>query len=83
MFYGDSNGIHRFGFTVGRGNNRNKFPKVPSDEGRKLMDSGVFGTYDWRKPKPTGLARRLLDRELGLGGKPSQKINQGLMAQVP
>ncbi|GAB1312265.1 WD40-repeat-containing domain protein [Madurella fahalii] len=81
VFHGDSDGIHRLRFSVGRGANRNKFPKVPSDEGRKLMESGAFGTYDWREHNRKGLARRLLDRELGLGGRSGQKINQGLMAQ--
>ncbi|KXX80884.1 LEC14B protein [Madurella mycetomatis] len=81
IFYGDSDGIHRFSLSVGTGANRDKFPKVPSDEGRKLMESGAFGMYDWRKPNRKGVARRLLDRELGLGGKLGQKMNQGLMAQ--
>jgi WD repeat-containing protein 23 len=58
------------------------FPKVPSDEGRKLMESGVFGTSDRREPNRKTLARRILDRELGLCDLPSQKVNQGLMAQV-
>ncbi|KAK4246693.1 WD40-repeat-containing domain protein [Corynascus novoguineensis] len=64
-----------------RSRNR-RFPKVPSNEGRKLMDSGVFGTYDRRMPARKALARRLLDRELGLGGWTGQKVNQGLMAQA-
>ena len=59
-----------------------RFPKVPSDEGRKLMESGVFGTSDRREPTRKTLARRILDRELGLCDLPSQKVNQGLMAQV-
>ncbi|KAL2161317.1 hypothetical protein VTH06DRAFT_8538 [Thermothelomyces fergusii] len=59
-----------------------RFPKVPSEEGRKLMDSGVFGAYDRRMPARKTLARRLLDRELGLNGSTGQKVNQGLMAQA-
>ncbi|EAQ89814.1 hypothetical protein CHGG_06433 [Chaetomium globosum CBS 148.51] len=58
-----------------------QFPKVPSEEGRKLMDSGVFGAFDRRVPNRKALARRLLDRELGERGWPGQKVNQGLMAQ--
>ncbi|KAK0628659.1 WD40-repeat-containing domain protein [Bombardia bombarda] len=61
--------------------NPNRFPKVPSEEGRKLMESGVFGAFDTREPDRKGLARRILDRELGLGGKSGRKTNQGLMAQ--
>ncbi|KAK1003335.1 hypothetical protein LTR54_007849 [Friedmanniomyces endolithicus] len=58
-----------------------RYPKIPSEEGRKLMDSGTFGTNDRCDhtacghpiPQPTlrkrrKLAHRMLDRELGLGG---------------
>ncbi|KAI1436909.1 WD40-repeat-containing domain protein [Xylaria sp. CBS 124048] len=62
----------------------NRFPKVPSDRGTELMNSGAFGTNDvssspLRKKKQ--LARRMLDRELGLGGRSYRKMNQGMMAQ--
>lgn len=63
----------------------NRLPKVPSEEGRKLMDSGVFGTN--ALPSRIGLspskhiARRILDRELGIGDKISRQANQNLMAQ--
>lgn len=57
-----------------------RFPKVPSDEGRKLMDSGCFGSTDRQDPiaKKKKLARRLLDRELGIDNRP---VNQSAMAQ--
>ncbi|TEA11979.1 LEC14B protein [Colletotrichum sidae] len=59
-----------------------KFPKVPSDEGTKLMHSGVFGTNEYRVTKnKKQLARRILDRELGLGLARDRKANQDLMAQ--
>ncbi|KAF3765258.1 putative Tup1, general repressor of transcription [Cryphonectria parasitica EP155] len=45
----------------------NRFPKVPSEEGRKLMDSGAFGSTDRLDPPKKRLARRVLDRELGIG----------------
>ncbi|KAK4151915.1 LEC14B protein [Chaetomidium leptoderma] len=80
----DDDDGERLSFTWDRGNPRRtttRFPKVPSDEGRKLMDSGVFGAYDRRAPNRKALARRLLDRELGLNGPSDQKVNQGLMAQ--
>ncbi|KAJ4416195.1 hypothetical protein N0V85_002381 [Neurospora sp. IMI 360204] len=59
------------------------FPKVPSEQGRKLMESGVFGAFDLREPdsKKKRLTRRLLDRELGLGDRTEQKTNLALMAQ--
>lgn len=46
------------------------------------MKSGMFGYYGGRAPDRKALARRLLDRELGLRGPSGQRINQGLMAQV-
>ncbi|KAK1838671.1 WD repeat protein [Colletotrichum chrysophilum] len=57
-----------------------KFPKVPSDEGTKLMHSGAFGSNKYRVSKKQ-LARRMLDRELGLGGRRDRQQNQDLMAQ--
>jgi WD repeat-containing protein 23 len=77
----DDDGERRFSWGT-RPSLSRRFPKVPSDEGRKLMESGVFGSYDRRMPNRKGLASRLLDRELGLNGRSGQKINQGLMAQV-
>ncbi|KAL2180892.1 WD40-repeat-containing domain protein [Thermothelomyces heterothallicus CBS 202.75] len=80
IFNGEGGEGHRSSWGPRRNNKR--FPKVPSDEGRKLMDSGVFGAYDRRMPARKALARRLLDRELGLNGSTGQKVNQGLMAQA-
>ncbi|KAL2023523.1 hypothetical protein VTK56DRAFT_2131 [Thermocarpiscus australiensis] len=71
----------RYAFDIGSPSNHNRYPKVPSDEGRKLMESGVFGTYDMRESARKALARRLLDRELGLRGIQGLKITQGLVAQ--
>lgn len=76
----DGQGQH-FTWEIGDGGRGKQFPKVPSDEGRKLMESGAFGSFDWRTPDRLTVARRLLDRELGLKGPIGQKINQGLMAQ--
>ncbi|KIN07661.1 hypothetical protein OIDMADRAFT_108451 [Oidiodendron maius Zn] len=64
-----------------------RFPKVPSDEGIELMNSGVFGSNEVpavnsinhsRKKK---LAMRILDRELATEGYAQQRVNQRLMAQ--
>ncbi|KAK0723958.1 WD40-repeat-containing domain protein [Apiosordaria backusii] len=57
-----------------------RFPKVPSEEGRKLMESGSFGSFDIHQRRPRGISRRLLDRELGLG-EVEQQRNRGLMLQ--
>ncbi|KAI1106025.1 WD40 repeat-like protein [Jackrogersella minutella] len=60
-----------------------RFPKVPSDEGRELMNSGTFGANDTRTPIRTKklLARWIIDREMGIGNKATRKVNQGMMAQ--
>ena len=54
-----------------------KFPPVPSEEGKKLMDGGVFGTNefyrDMTRKKNTRLARKLMSRELGTVGGQSAR----------
>ncbi|KAI0125294.1 WD40-repeat-containing domain protein, partial [Xylariales sp. AK1849] len=61
----------------------NRFPKVPSPEGMDLMNSGTFGATEARSPLSAKkrIARRILDRELGIGNGTSQRVNQRLMAQ--
>ncbi|KAL9130718.1 MAG: hypothetical protein Q9217_001155 [Psora testacea] len=48
----------------------NKFPPVPSQEGRRLMEAGVFGTgqcyRDTLRKRNPRLATKLMERELGL-----------------
>ena len=48
---------------------RKKFPPVPDEEGRKLMDGGVFGCNEYyrdiTRKRNTRLARKLMSRELG------------------
>lgn len=62
----------------------NRFPKIPSEKGRELMNSGTFGANDVLSPfqRKKKLARRILDREMGLGDRSYRRINQGVMAQV-
>ncbi|KAI0162023.1 WD40-repeat-containing domain protein [Xylariaceae sp. FL1272] len=59
------------------------FPKVPSEKGRELMNSGVFGANDVISPirRRKELARRILDREMGIGNDSYRRMNQGVMAQ--
>lgn len=49
-----------------------KFPPVPSEEGKKLMDGAVFGNNEYyrdiTRKRNTRLARRLMSRELGTDG---------------
>ena len=61
-----------------------RFPKVPSDAGLELMRSGVFGANDhnYNRRVKKHIARRLLDRELGLGERDDRRRNNDLIAQV-
>lgn len=63
----------------------NRFPKIPSSEGRVLMDSGEFGLNELQTTslmkQRKRLARRILDRELGIEEGARRKTNQQLMAQ--
>ena len=62
-----------------------KFPAVPSEEGRSLMESGTFGSNeyykDMLKKKKPGVARRLMDRELGINPGQTRRTNR-LISQV-
>lgn len=68
-----------------------RFPKVPSEKGAELMNSGAFGadpaysvTSNDRNSlgKKKKLALRILERELAIQSPARQKLNQRLMAQV-
>lgn len=58
-----------------------RFPKVPSPEGTKLMRSGGFGANNYDEHNKKRIARRLLDRELGLGSRTEQKRNSDILTQ--
>lgn len=69
----------------------NRFPKVPSDEGTELMNSGIFGSNEVHATHASSsngiqrrkkLARRILDRELAVDGEASLRLNLRLMRQV-
>lgn len=62
----------------------NRFPKVPSEAGRELMDSGLFGTNpSASEPRAKkALARRILDRELGISNPSESRRNNKLIVQV-
>ncbi len=63
----------------------NRFPKIPSDEGRKLMDNGSFGSSEpWRdvlKKRKSKLARQLMYRELDVDGTHAARANK-VISQV-
>lgn len=62
----------------------NRFPEVPSEAGRELMDSGLFGAnpsaFEHKTKK--SLARRILDRELGISNPAESRRNNKLIVQV-
>lgn len=71
--------------------NADRFPKVPSEKGASLMDSGSFGFNEVEtiRPSPPSslakkkkLAMRIFERELAIQSPARQRINQKLMAQV-
>lgn len=60
----------------------NRFPKVPSEEGLKLMRAGAFGANDYDLHTRKHLARRMLERELGVGDREERRRNSDLVTQV-
>ncbi|KAK3695914.1 hypothetical protein LTR37_018269 [Vermiconidia calcicola] len=71
-----------------------RYPKIPSDEGRKLMDSGTFGTNDHCDHSACGLpfsethnrkrrklAYRMLDREMGVEHRGRARVLSSLASQ--
>ena len=62
----------------------NRFPKVPSEEGSKLMHSGQFGAnvFAGETKVQKSLAMRLLRRELGLGDEEERRRIRYLIPQV-
>jgi WD repeat-containing protein 23 len=62
----------------------NRFPKVPSGEGAKLMHSERFGANEFASETKVqkSLAMRLLRRELGLGDEEERKRIRSLIPQV-
>ncbi|KAA6408294.1 MAG: hypothetical protein FRX48_08036 [Lasallia pustulata] len=83
----DDDDAGTFGFGRRRRRQRTagpKFPKVPSEQGKKLMGSGTFGSNEYyrdllRKRKPL-LATRLMQRELGIDDARLKGTNR-LMSQ--
>lgn len=67
----------------------NRFPKIPSEKGTELMNSGLFGVTPHASSTSTTysspqaeVALRLLDRELGLKDPIDQRMDQRLLAQT-
>lgn len=60
----------------------NRFPKVPSMEGLGLMRAGAFGVNDYDLRMRKHIARRILERELGVGDGDERRRNSDLVTQV-
>ena len=62
-----------------------KFPPVPSNEGRELMKSGIFGSsadaHNAIVRRKTLIHRDLMRRELGIGNQSPPRINE-VISQV-
>ncbi|KAM0209794.1 hypothetical protein ACHAQI_006258 [Fusarium lateritium] len=59
----------------------NRFPAIPSEQGMKLMRSGVFGANDYNFRAKKRLATRMLERELALGNREDRSRNNALINQ--
>lgn len=59
-----------------------RFPKIPSENGLKLMRSGVFGANDHDLHRKKHLAQRMLNRELAIGNHDDRRRNNALITQV-
>ncbi|KJZ79355.1 hypothetical protein HIM_01506 [Hirsutella minnesotensis 3608] len=59
----------------------NRFPKVPSEQGVKLMRSGAFGANDYDMRARKHISRRMLERELGIGDREQRKRNNDIVMQ--
>ena len=83
---GDHLGLRTRRRLRGRRQDGPNYPKIPSDEGTELMNSGVFGSPDPSQgskiARRSKLASRLLDRELGLTQGSRTKNTNRLIAQV-
>jgi len=63
----------------------NRFPKIPNPEGRKLMQSGVFGAKDSRIERAihrkSSVSQRLLWRRLGIEPRSTARRHNRLISQ--
>ncbi|KAL1991303.1 hypothetical protein VTN49DRAFT_5295 [Thermomyces lanuginosus] len=76
FFFGEQ-GAYRFRRHRRNRPSGNQFPEVPSENGQKLMASGVYGSnphyLDTRRLRKKKLSNKLMWRELGVGGYSGQK----------
>ena len=67
-------------------NCQNKYPKIPSEEGRELMESGIYGSRDdfadIRRKRKNNISERLMWRRLGDNARGSYRRANRLISQV-
>ncbi len=67
-------------------NCENKYPKIPSDEGREIMRSGIYGSRDHfgdiRRKRKKNISERLMWRRLGEDARGSYRRANRLISQV-
>ena len=63
-----------------------RFPKIPSEQGKELMDSGIYGSNEYfvdrRRKRKNNLSERLMWRKLGLEARGSSRRANRYLAQV-
>ncbi|GAB7353573.1 hypothetical protein MBLNU459_g4000t2 [Dothideomycetes sp. NU459] len=83
---GDASFLGAWGRRTRRPKRENSgYPKVPSEEGKKLMESGTFGINERRQGtygRKKKLAYRAMMRELGLGSSGAQRSANRLLSQT-
>ncbi len=60
---------------------------MPNEQGTKLMRSGAFGSNEdgngtFPEKQYTPMARRMLERELGIGNREDRRRNGNIITQV-
>ncbi len=67
-------------------NCENKYPRIPSDEGRELMRSGIYGSRDHfgdiSRKRKRNISERLMWRRLGDDARGSYRRANRLISQV-
>ncbi|KZF20482.1 WD40 repeat-like protein [Xylona heveae TC161] len=80
----EDEGFTGYGYPRPRRGAKGEYPKVPSDTGRGLMMSGVFGrneSFSGTMRRRNKVASRLLQRELGLANNGRQRDTNRLISQ--
>lgn len=84
-YFPHGRGWHRRRAAARRNLSPNRFPHIPNDSGRNLMQSGLFGSKDSRIEKigrrKQSVSERLLWRKLGIEPRSTARRHNRLIAQ--